>query len=277
MRSKNRGFIEISLITVLVVFVSLVLVFAKWEQGQVTKRTANKAAETFKQVISASMAYRQDNGAFPVNTAQLVPNYLSAQAQTNPWGNPITVTQSGANNVVISTVALDTINAGYMAMEIPLATVTAGTTVSATYGKPGSEPALASLLKKDGSTPLTGDWDVNGHGITSVSDITVNGMPNRTVVQGLNYSTIVTNAGTVSKLTCPAGYNFHVFVTPVAMNYNGQPFTSFGGYEARYNDLGWGIQAYVRVLAKDSGTGQITWIVPNWNAALVKVDMSCGK
>ncbi len=49
-----------------------------------------------------------------------------------------------------------------------------------------------------------------------------------------------------------------------------------GAVEARYNDLGSQIQAYVRVWGTLSGGGQ-NWIVPAANAAKVKVDMKCDK
>ncbi len=276
MINKQKGMAEVSMITLLVLFVSFSLVVIKWESNRRIQKDAEKGAEVFKQVIAAAMSYRQDNGAFPSNIAQLVPVYLSNAAMTMPWGNAVTVAQSGGNNVVITTGAIDERIAGFMAADIPLATITGTTTVTATYGKPGTEPALDTLVHKDGTTPLTSEWDVGGYGLANVDDITITGLSNRTVLGGLTYSTIVSNAGVVNKLTCPSGSTTRTYVTPVAYSYNGQPFTDMGAVEARYNDLGSQIQAYVRVWGTLSGGGQ-NWIVPAANAAKVKVDMKCDK
>lgn len=271
---KQYGFLELSLISLLVVLSALTVAIIHWSNVINLKTQADKSAEIFKSVVAACMAYRQDNGSFPSSISELVPNYLSSQAETNAWGKAYSIEQSD-DNIIVSNTAISAKTAGFMAASIPLATVT-GYTVSATYGRPGTEPALENLVRRDGTTSLTSEWDVGGYGISNVKDMTITGLTNRTVVQGLNYSTVVQNSGTVSKLTCPSGYTNHIFVSPVAMNYNGYPFNNFGGFEARYNDLGTYIQAYVRVYAKNS-SGSMVWIVPDSNRALVKVDMNCSK
>ena len=272
---KQAGVIELSMITMLVLFVGLVVVFMRFEASRRLTSEAERGAEVFKQVVAASMAYRQDVGAFPANINQLVPAYLSAAGVTMPWGSAVTVAQSGGNNVVISTSSTDVGIRGMMARAIPLATVS-GNTVTATYGKPGTEPALASLLHRDGSQPLSANWDVGGYSVANVNDMTFTGLDNRTVMGGLTYTSIQNNQDGVSKITCPSGRNAKVFVTPVSWSNNGSPFDGMGSVEARYDDYGTWVRVYLRVWAKLSN-GSYNWIVPNSNAARVKVDMKCDK
>ncbi|MGX8249139.1 hypothetical protein ACWS7J_27435, partial [Escherichia coli] len=115
-----------------------------------------------------------------------------------------------------------------MASAIPQSSIT-GNVVMARYGKPGSEPALAAFLKKDGSTPLTGEWNVGGQGISNVKDITINGMNNRTVLSGLTYSSVQQNSQYVNLVTCPEGRaNRKITVIPLSYNKNGYPFNKVG-------------------------------------------------
>lgn len=53
--NKQSGFIELSLISALVIFVSIMLVIMKFSDQAATKTQAEKGAENFKAVVAASM------------------------------------------------------------------------------------------------------------------------------------------------------------------------------------------------------------------------------
>ncbi len=62
---KQAGMIELSMITMLVLFVGLIVVFMRFEGSRRLNSEAERGAEVFKQVVAASMAYRQDVGSLP--------------------------------------------------------------------------------------------------------------------------------------------------------------------------------------------------------------------
>lgn len=272
--NKQSGFIEFSLISALVIFVSIMLVIMKFSDQAATKTQAEKGAENFKAVVAASMSWYQDKGSFPGTTANLVPQYMSAVAQTMPWGTPITLS-STASTLTVQTSSNGQPNAaqlaGVMAGVIPLASQSGvgRTTVTATYGKPGTEPALDALVRRDGTRTLTAEWDVGGQGIGNIRDMSISGL-NRTVVSGLSWSSVQKNSQPVSLITCPLGKSRKVTVTPVSFSKNGYPFKNMGSIDGVWD----GSVAYVRVWEKDEkGQG---WFIPNPDFAFVTVVQQCG-
>lgn len=276
--NKQAGFIEFSLISALVVFVSIMVVIMKFSGQAATKTQAEKGAENFKAVVAASMSWYQDKGSFPGTTANLVPQYMSAVAQTTPWGTPITLS-STASTLTVETSSNGQPNAaqlaGVMAGVIPLASQSGvgRTTVTATYGKPGTEPALDALVRRDGTRTLTAEWDVGGQGISNVKDMTITDLTGRTVLNGLTWSNVQQNNQFVSLVNCPPGRSVRkVTVIPIAFNKNGYPFNKVGAVEGRWD----GVRAFVRVWETDTN-GNSGWFVPNPQHASVRVDQQCGK
>ena len=283
--SKQTGFIEFSLISALVVFVSIMVVIMMFSGQAATKTQAEKGAENFKAVVAASMSWYQDKGSFPGTTANLVPQYMSAVAQTTPWGTPITLS-STASTLTVETSSNGQPNAaqlaGVMAGVIPLASQSGvgRTTVTATYGKPGTEPALSAFIKKDGTTPLEGEWNVGGYGIGNVKDITITGMDNRTVLSGLSYNNVQQNNQYVNLVNCPLGRaNRKITVVPLTYSKNGYPFRQMGAVEGRYGPepgLWSDNRAYVRVWETEQNGIQY-WFIPNPASATVLVLQQCTK
>lgn len=275
--NKQAGFIEFSLISALVVFVSIMVVIMKFSGQAATKTQAEKGAENFKAVVAASMSWYQDKGSFPGTTANLVPQYMSSVAQTTPWGTPITLS-STASTLTVETSSNGQPNAaqlaGVMAGVIPLASQSGvgRTTVTATYGKPGTEPALDALVHRDGTRTLTAEWDVGGQYIGNVKDMTLTGV-NRTTLEGLVWNAVQQNNQPVNQVTCPPGRaNLKVTVIPIAYSKNGQPFLKIGAVEGRYE----GGRAYVQVWHVDAA-GNEGWFIPDPNSATVAVQQQCTK
>ncbi|MBW3779584.1 hypothetical protein GL272_22190 [Aeromonas veronii] len=276
--NKQSGFIELSVISALVVFVSIMVVVMKYSTQAATKTQAEKGADVFKQVVAASMSWYQDKGSFPVTTANLVPTYMSDRAQTMPWGTPITIS-STPTTVTVQTDSNGQSNAeqlaGFMAGIIPLAEQSGPgrRVVSATYGKPGTEPALDAMVRRDGTSTLIGEWNVGGQGISNVKDITINGLDNQTVLSGLTYSSVQQNSQFVNLINCPSGRaNRKITVIPLSFNKNGHPFNKVGAVEGRWD----GVRAFVRVWETDLNGNQ-AWFVPNPANASVLVNQQCGK
>lgn len=272
--NKQSGFIEFSIISALVVFVSIMIVIMKYSDQAATKTQAEKGAENFKAVVAASMSWYQDRGSFPGTTANLVPQYMSAVAQKTPWGEPITLT-STPTTLTVQTNTNGQPNsaqlAGFMAGIIPLAeqSGTGRRVVSATYGKPGTEPALDALVHRDGSRTLTGEWDVGGQGISNIKDMSISGI-NRTVVSGLTWSAVQKNSQPVELITCPPGKKSKITTTPVSYSKNGFPFKQIGAVEGVWD----GNVAYVRIWeSDDAGQG---WYIPSPDYAYIRVEQQCG-
>ncbi len=274
--NKQSGFIELSLISVLVIFVSLMFVVMKFSEQAATKTQAEKGAENFKAVVAASMSWYQDRGSFPSTTVNLVPQYMSEVARTTPWGTPITLSSTGST-LTVETSSAGQPNAaqlaGVMAGIIPLASQSGvgRTTVTATYGKPGTEPALDALVRRDGTRTLTAEWDVGGQWISNVRDMTLSGMTNRTIMSGLTWSTVQYNNQAVQLVVCPPGMARKVTVIPISYNKQGYPFKNIGAVEGVWD----GVRAYVRIWETDD-KGQY-WFVPTAQYAFVRVEQQCGK
>ncbi|EKP0318714.1 hypothetical protein JFQ90_003996 [Aeromonas veronii] len=232
------------------------------------------AKKTFNMWVAAAMNYREDKGGWPTNSSQLLGVYMNnvPSAINTPWGAPYQVSIAPGDMIEVSVDAKDRKKAGRMASGIPQSTIT-GNIVTARYGKPGSEPALSAFLKKDGSTPLEGEWNVGGYGIGNVKDITISGMDNRTVLSGLSYNNVQQNSQYVNLVNCPPGRaNRKITVVPLTYSKNGYPFRQMGAVEGRWD----GARAFVRVWETEQNGSQY-WFIPNPASATVLVLQQCTK
>lgn len=271
---KQSGMVELYALILLAVIGVFFTVASQFFTIQKERTEAKVASDTFNQWVAATMNYRNDKGGWPANASQLLGVYMNNvdSAINTPWGTPYQVSIAAGDMIEITVDAKDRKKAGRMAAAIPQSSIT-GNIVSARYGKPGSEPALAAFLRKDGSTPLTGEWNVGGQGISNVKDITINGMDNRTVLSGLTYSSVQQNSQYVNLVTCPLGRaNRKITVVPLSYNKNGYPFNKVGAVEGRWD----GSRAFVRVWETDQNGNQ-GWFVPNPANASVLVQQQCSK
>lgn len=268
---KQRGAVDAMMIMVLVILVSISVIGGNWIKSKRLENEAIKGAEQYKMAIAAVMRYRHVTGAWPANTAQLVPSYLSAETLTMPWGNTLGLTQSGQLIQLFVDIPNVTIR-GLFGAQVPAPAIS-GIRVTGSYGPPGSEPALSAFLKKDGSTPLTGEWDVGNQNIGNIRDMSISGLDNRTVVSGLSWSTVQQNYQVVQNLVnCPPRYTRKVTVIPGGYSKNGYPFNNAGSVEARYD----GGRAYVRIWEKEVNGSQ-AWFIPAPQYAWVTVLQQCTK
>lgn len=268
---KQRGAIDAMMIMVLVILVSISVIAGNWMKSKRLENEAIKGAEQYKMAIAAVMRYRHVTGAWPANTAQLVPSYLSLETLTMPWGNTLGLTQSGQLIQLFVDIPNVTIR-GIFSAQVPAPAIS-GIRVTGSYGPPGSEPALSAFLKKDGTTPLLGEWDVGNQNIGNIRDMSISGLNNRTVTSGLAWSTVQQNNQIVSNLVnCPPRYTRKVTVIPGSYNKNGYPFVNPGAVEARYD----GVRAYVQVWERENNGWQ-GWIIPAPQYAWVTVLQQCTK
>ncbi len=271
---KQHGAVELYALILLAAIGVFISVAAQFFSIQRDRAEAKVASDTFNMWVSAAMNYRNDKGVWPANVTQMLGVYMNNvdSSKNTPWGRPYQVSIIAGDMIEVRVDAKDRKRAGRMAAAIPQSSI-AGNIVSARYGKPGSEPALSAFLKKDGSTPLTGEWNVGGQGINNVKDIALTGMSNRTVLSGLTYSTVQQNSQVVSLITCPAGRGSRkITVVPLTYNKNGYPFNQVGAVEGRWD----GTRAFVRVWETDQNGNQ-AWFIPNPASATVQVQQQCSK
>ena len=272
--NKQSGAIELYVLILLAVVGVFISVGTQYFTIQRERTEAKVASDTFNQWVAAAMNYRNDKGGWPANASQLLGVYMNNvdSAINTPWGTPYQLSIAAGDMIEIKVDAKSRKNAGRMAAAIPQSSIT-GNIVEARYGKPGSEPALNAFLKKDGSTPLEGEWNVGGQGISNVKDITISGMDNRTVLSGLSYSTVQQNSQYVNLVNCPPGRaNRKITVIPLAYNKNGYPFNKIGAVEGRWD----GSRAFVRVWETDQ-YGNQSWFIPSPANASVLVQQQCTK
>ncbi|WP_428776385.1 hypothetical protein [Vibrio sp.] len=142
--------------------------------------------------------------------------------------------------------------------EYPNYTEDASANVTLTFKRPSAAVSLENLVKKDGSEPMTSDWDFGNFYLDNVRDISYSGLNDRTGLTGLMKlgSVFVPNSSgiVVSKPTCPTGYqaNIQVFMAGSGgSNGNNLPY-NIRSFAPWYVDQGGSWRVYYRVLGEDS-------------------------
>lgn len=101
----------------------------------------------------------------------------------------------------------------------------AGGVVTMSFRRPGTAVSLNTLVSRDGSSPMTDDWDFGNHYLDNVKDISFNGVTDRTALTGsVKIGSLVTSgtAGTpITKPTCPTDYEARIEVSLKGVTANG--------------------------------------------------------
>lgn len=270
---KNSGMAEVGALVLLLAMSWFMYQGLQWWTMYQENKTSDVATSSFNSVVAAAMSYRTDKGYWPANIGQLIGPYIPnvESATSTPWGTQYQVSVIANDMIDVRVDAKTRKRAGNMASGIPNVAVS-GSIVYAQFGKPGSEPALTAFLKRDGSTPLTGEWNVGGQAIDGVKDIGIQGLANRTVLNGLSWSNVQQNYQPVNFVSCPPGRSsLKLSVVPLSYSKNGVPFTNMGAVQPVWD----GARAYVQVWEKEP-TWQ-GWIIPAAQYASVLVIQSCSK
>lgn len=100
--------------------------------------------------------------------------------------------------------------------QLPTFTEDSTNTVTITFTRPASEVSLENLVKRDGTTTMTDDWDVGSVYLDNVKDMSYTDLSDRTGMTGLlklGSVVITSSAGKrVNKQTCPTGYKAEIEV-----------------------------------------------------------------
>lgn len=193
-------------------------------------------------------------------------------------GEPLTITTSivgGYPEFALSfSIASAETNQYYRDLKMELSKIAGFTLDTATdivtiqYQRPGNLVNMNNKVSRDGSTPMTNDWDFGGFDldnvrfIKEVEDISIKGVNDRTVLTGLRNtgSVIVRNNNGVltPKPTCPTGYTPQIEVSKVGTG------VSSVIYEPR-NDLAWTIDEGTqwRIMYRVSGKKTNTSSTPH--------------
>ncbi|MFL7013599.1 hypothetical protein [Enterovibrio norvegicus] len=130
--------------------------------------------------------------------------------------------------------------------------------ITLTFTRPGTAINYENLVKKDGSEPMTDDWDYGGFYLDNVKDISFSEMTDRTAITGtvkIGSAFIPDNTGiSIDKHTCPDGYVAEIEPWVVGMGGSdavdlGYNFRSFSTWP---QDNGSSWQLYFRALGEDS-------------------------
>jgi hypothetical protein len=97
--------------------------------------------------------------------------------------------------------------------------------VTIPFARPGTAVSLETLVRRDGSTQMTDDWDFGNHYLDNVKDISFAGLTDRTALTGtVKIGSLVTtgSSGTaVTKPTCPTDYEARIEVAVKGITANG--------------------------------------------------------
>lgn len=143
--------------------------------------------------------------------------------------------------------------------ELPNYTDDGSGNISVRFNRPGSTVMLQNMVRRDGTTPMTSDWDFGNHHLDNVKDISFNGMNDRTAITGsvkLGSAFIANSAGIrVDQPSCPNGYFPKIEVWSIAMggtDVNQLPYNtrSFAAWYVKHSNTHW--QLYYRTLGENS-------------------------
>ncbi|MGR5296810.1 hypothetical protein ACPV5U_24350 [Vibrio mediterranei] len=151
---------------------------------------------------------------------------------------------------------------------LPNYTENAANTVTITYSRPGSAVSLENLVARDGSTPMTADWDYGGFDlnnirhINDVNDMSFEGVNDRTALTGsikIGSARIDSNGGiSVDKPSCPTtpiAYTPQIQVWTVALSTSNLVY-NVKGFAAWEVDQGSTWQIFFRSIAEDNNGNQ---------------------
>ncbi|WP_108653095.1 hypothetical protein [Dongshaea marina] len=312
---NQKGLVLIDLLIAVSTIAVLVILFQLFMQKQLEKDKISNQVKRVEQVYKAELAYYVNtlkstkipnitnnwtnsfttlmNGGYlpgctdtEYRSGQCIPSQktlwdedISLSVTTTPAGDAVVDMTVPFHSSRIGSVQDKERLANAIAVHLPMAKVERtgnNFDVTMTIQRPGTEVAHEELVRRDGTATLTGEWDVGNQGITNVRDMTIHGLTDRTVLQGLTYTNMVKNLTIVPRLICPIGSS-KVQILPSAYSRDGRSFNEFGAVEGRYDVVSGGLRVYVRVWDKDPVTGVRGWFIPNANSATVVVMQHCEK
>lgn len=281
-RKKQSGYtlIELMITVSIVGFLSLQFIGFLNEQASKSKADVIKwrlqyVANTMQRyytdkVLSGSIPNDIDN--YPDNLAALEPAYLNACTEDQviagecidykylPYGNttlgePINVVRTMVSGYPEFAFEFSIENVGndrdYNNLKRALTKLPGYSfdptteTVKLSYQRPANIVSLDSKVSRDGSTPMTADWDYGGYDlnniryINQVEDISIKGVTDRTVLTGLRNTGSVKiesrNGVQVNKPECPVDYTPRIEVWKIGLGTNDVV------YEPR-NDIAWYVE-----------------------------------
>lgn len=126
------------------------------------------------------------------------------------------------------------------------------------FTRPGNMVALENLVKRDGTTKMTKDWDFGGKYLENVKDIAIAGLTDRSVLTGtvkIGSKYVGNSSGErVDNPSCPDGYKpeIEVWLSSVGGSDSNQLPYNMRSFAAWYADNGNHWQVFVRSLGEDS-------------------------
>lgn len=251
-----------------------------------------------------------DLASFPATVDEMMPSYFvscsmaDSQARRcnrpdiTPWGQTITIQRE---MVTVPIPPSGSINVPGMVITIPfsgepseyrrqvfrseLANIPNGSYDETSnqmiyrFGRIGSEVEHQALVRRDGTTTLTGDsWDTGGVSwITNVKGLFLRNTDGSqfSVASGLQRRVIVTSGSFIPQHSCPAGHtpDLDVMIKSIEPQSNATKFTSLGAFLPYHVPAaGGGWHVYAKYFAKlQSGSEQ--WVV--LSDAYLKVTQLC--
>lgn len=132
-------------------------------------------------------------------------------------------------------------------------------TITFTFSRPGQAVNFESLVSRDGSKPMTDNWDYGNYYLENVKDISFTGINDRTAITGMVKMGSVyvdDNQGEpLNKPDCPTGYKPGIEVWTVGMGGSDPDNLGYNtrSFAAWYTDDSDKWTLYFRSLAEDSG------------------------
>lgn len=314
-RGKQSGFTLIELVVALGVISILSAIYFQTKQNDAFEREAQVAADGINELITMVQAFEHDS-LNTVNTKERFPSAMSdlvskgyADACTSNsftvlgtcrpvdytfWGDSITITSYDENLSAspavrthaqikypltkITDAARRKRAAAYIVRTIPFVTVDAAKTyLTIRVNRSGASVRSDVFLRKDGDTPLTGDWNVGNYSIANAKNVLVRTQDGRQMNLGAtvisSFAVAVTSgAGTkVSMPSCPTGLT--PAISTAVKTVAGDEFTTLGGVSSYYTTYAaskyW--QVFIKYRALDKATNK--W--KDFYKGEVNVNISC--
>ncbi|WP_373568263.1 prepilin-type N-terminal cleavage/methylation domain-containing protein [Marinimicrobium sp. ABcell2] len=176
-RKTSAGMTLMEIMVVLAIMSVITVIASNTMQTQVVTRQVDALGERAMRVSEAVKYFRQETNDWPSSIAELVSGgFLREHPDANMprYADQFTLTNIGGNWIIVRYQTGDERYARRLAGVLPNGQ-RFGTEVRYQVDRPGFEASLQAVLdsyyRLDGSTPLEGNMNADGHDITNVGDV----------------------------------------------------------------------------------------------------------
>lgn len=274
MKRTMHGFgLPDAMLTIAILALVLTQGIPYWRQ-QMERAKADTTAVEMRSLLEAQLNYYDATGSWSPDVNTLITGgYLPGGSDTNPWGNAYTFEIiNGGNNLQLSTTVASGGLANHVSgQSLPFSTV-AGSTVTTTISRPGTEATHDPLLHRDAVAGrpelnrMNTSIDMNNNDVNNARTVRTQGLTATTATLGtvtltddlwipwmgrwlseaVFYEVMATNYQVINKPTCRRGVPTITSAVAIAShNWQAEALGALGVYTPSISPTQWQVIVYI--------------------------------